>query len=238
MRDVFERLPGPLLRTNKAVLDPSSIRSPSTVRGFGGAGRLMGLDQIPHNFMTARLEDVVRWGRRNSVFPATFGLACCALEMMATGAAHYDLARFGMEVFRASPRQADLMIVAGRVSQKMAPVLRQVYDQMVEPKWVISMGVCASSGGMFNNYAIVQGVDQIVPVDVYVPGCPPGPETLMHGILTLHEQIRTGELLDRRAASPTGRRRDPAARGPRRRLRREPEAAEQRRWRPTTTPRS
>ena len=105
----------------------------------------MGLDQVPHNFLTARLEDVVRWGRRNSVFPATFGLACCALEMMATGAAHYDLARFGMEVFRASPRQADLMIVAGRVSQKMAPVLRQVYDQMVEPKWVISMGVCAST---------------------------------------------------------------------------------------------
>ena len=145
----------------------------------------------------------MRWGRRNSVLPATFGLACCAIEMMATGAAHYDLARFGMEVFRASPRQADLMIVAGRVSQKMAPVLRQVYDQMVEPKWVISMGVCASSGGMFNNYAIVQGVDQIVPVDVYVPGCPPGPRRCMHGILTLHEQIRTGELLKRRAASPT-----------------------------------
>ena len=145
---------------------------------------------IPHNFLTGRLEDLVRWARRNSVFPATFGLACCAIEMMATGAAHYDLARFGMEVFRASPRQADLMIVAGRVSQKMAPVLRQVYDQMVEPKWVISMGVCASSGGMFNNYAIVQGVDQIVPVDVYVPGCPPGPETLMHGILMLHEQIQ------------------------------------------------
>ncbi len=142
-----------------------------------------GLAAIPHNFMTGRLEDLVKWARRNSVFPATFGLACCAIEMMATGAAHYDLARFGMEVFRASPRQADLMIVAGRVSQKMAPVLRQVYDQMVEPKWVISMGVCASSGGMFNNYAIVQGVDQIVPVDVYVPGCPPGPETLMHGIL-------------------------------------------------------
>ena len=141
-----------------AVLDPTRVRA--SRRGRGG---LMGLDQIPHNFLTARLEDVVRWGRRNSVFPATFGLACCALEMMATGAAHYDLARFGMEVFRASPRQADLMIVAGRVSQKMAPVLRQVYDQMVEPKWVISMGVCASSGGMFNNYAIVQGVDQIVP---------------------------------------------------------------------------
>ena len=139
-------------------------------RGRGGVA--MGLEQIPHNFLTGRLEDLVKWARRNSVWPATFGLACCAIEMMATGAAHYDLARFGMEVFRASPRQADLMIVAGRVSQKMAPVLRQVYDQMVEPKWVISMGVCASSGGMFNNYAIVQGVDQIVPVDVYVPGLP------------------------------------------------------------------
>jgi len=147
----------------------------------------MPLDSVSHNFLTGRVEDLVNWARKSSVWPATFGLACCALEMMATGAAHYDLARFGMEVFRASPRQADLMIVAGRVSQKMAPVLRQVYDQMVEPKWVISMGVCASSGGMFNNYAIVQGVDQVVPVDVYVPGCPPGPETLMHGILTLHD---------------------------------------------------
>ena len=124
--------------------------------------------------------------------------------MMATGAAHYDLARYGMEVFRASPRQADLMIVAGRVSQKMAPVLRQIYDQMMEPKWVISMGVCASSGGMFNNYAIVQGVDQVVPVDVYAPGCPPGPETLMHAIFTLHQQITSDELLARRAESSTG----------------------------------
>ena len=124
--------------------------------------------------------------------------------MMATGAAHYDLARYGMEVFRASPRQADLMIVAGRVSQKMAPVLRQIYDQMMEPKWVISMGVCASSGGMFNNYAIVQGVDQVVPVDVYAPGCPPGPETLMHAIFTLHQEILSGELLARRAASESG----------------------------------
>ena len=132
------------------------------------------------------------------MFPATFGLACCAIEMMATGGPHYDLARYGMEVFRASPRQADLMIVAGRVSQKMAPVLRQIYDQMMEPKWVISMGVCASSGGMFNNYAIVQGVDQIVPVDVYAPGCPPGPETLMHSILTLYGLIEQGELTRRR----------------------------------------
>jgi NADH-quinone oxidoreductase subunit B len=164
----------------------------------------MRLDELGANFLTVRIEDLVKWARRNSVWPATFGLACCAIEMMATGAAHYDLARFGMEVFRASPRQADLMIVAGRVSQKMAPVLRQVYDQMVEPKWVISMGVCASTGGMFNNYAIVQGVDQVVPVDVYVPGCPPGPETLLHGILTLHELIRTGDILQRRAESATG----------------------------------
>jgi len=156
------------------------------------------LDAIPYNFLTGRLEDLVKWARRHSVWPATFGLACCALEMMAAGGAHYDIARYGMEVFRPSPRQADLMIVAGRVSQKMAPVLRQVYDQMVEPKWVISMGVCASTGGMFNNYALVQGVDQIVPVDVYVPGCPPHPETLLHGILELHEQIHTGELMRRR----------------------------------------
>lgn len=164
----------------------------------------MGMEQFGHNFMTGQLEDVVQWARRRSMWPASFGLACCAIEMMAAGAAHYDLGRYGMEVFRASPRQADLMIVAGRVSQKMAPVLRQVYDQMVEPKWVISMGVCASSGGMFNNYAIVQGVDQIVPVDVYIPGCPPGPETLMHGILNLHEMVRTGEIMKRRSANNGG----------------------------------
>src|SRR5262245_46488294 len=164
----------------------------------------MGLEGIEANFLTVRLEDLVKWARRNSIWPATFGLACCAIEMMGAGAAHYDLSRWGMEIFRASPRQADLMIVAGRVSQKMAPVLRQVYDQMVEPKWVSSMGVGASTGGMFNNYAIVQGVDQIVPVDVYVPGCPPGPETLMHGILTLYDQIKSGEITRRRGESPTG----------------------------------
>ena len=159
-----------------------------------------GLAGIQHNFVTGRLETLVNWARARSCWPASFGLACCAIEMMATGAAHHDLARFGMEVFRASPRQADLMIVAGRVSQKMAPVLRQIYDQMMEPKWVISMGVCASSGGMFNNYAIVQGVDQVVPVDVYAPGCPPGPETLMHAIVTLHKQIESAELMARRQA--------------------------------------
>jgi NADH-quinone oxidoreductase subunit B len=156
-----------------------------------------GLEGLSHNFVTGKLEDLVKWARYRSLMPATFGLACCAIEMMGAGGPHYDLARFGMEVFRASPRQADLMIVAGRVSQKMAPVLRQIYDQMVEPKWVISMGVCASSGGMFNNYAIVQGVDQVVPVDVYAPGCPPGPQTLIHAIITLHNKIRDGELTRR-----------------------------------------
>ncbi len=148
----------------------------------------------PPGFLMTTLEKGVNWARTRSMWPATFGLACCAIEMMATGAAHNDLARFGMEVFRASPRQADLMIVAGRLSQKMAPVLRQVYDQMAEPKWVISMGACASTGGMFNNYALVQGVDQVVPVDMYVPGCPPGPQSLMHGILSLQDKIMAGEI--------------------------------------------
>ena len=163
-----------------------------------------GFEGLDHNIITAPLEKLVNWSRARSSWPATFGLACCAIEMMATGGSHYDLARLGMEVFRASPRQADVMIVAGRVSQKMAPVLRQIYDQMMEPKWVISMGVCASSGGMFNNYAIVQGVDQIVPVDVYAPGCPPGPETLIHAIDTLHRKIETGELLRRRTETGAG----------------------------------
>jgi NADH-quinone oxidoreductase subunit B len=149
----------------------------------------MGLEENLPAVVTASLEKLVNWARKNSVWPATFGLACCAIEMMMTVAPRHDLARFGMEAFRASPRQADLMIVAGRVSQKMAPVLRQIYDQMPEPKWVISMGACASCGGMFNNYAILQGVDQIVPVDIYVPGCPPTPEILMSGIFQLHRQI-------------------------------------------------
>ncbi len=163
-----------------------------------------GLEGMDHNFLTGNVENLVSWARSRSLWPATFGLACCAIEMMASGTAHYDLARYGMETFRASPRQADLMIVAGRVSQKMAPVLRQVYDQMMEPKWVISMGVCASSGGMFNNYAIVQGVDQIVPVDVYAPGCPPTPETLIHAIETLHGLIESGEIMRRRDLTGAG----------------------------------
>jgi NADH-quinone oxidoreductase subunit B len=150
--------------------------------------------------ITTSIEKVADWGRKSSLWPALFGLACCAIEMMATGASRYDLARFGAEVFRASPRQADLMIVSGRVCQKMAPVLRQIYDQMPEPKWVISMGACASSGGIFNNYAVIQGVDKIVPVDVYVPGCPPRPEALMDGILKLQEKIARERLVARRAS--------------------------------------
>jgi NADH-quinone oxidoreductase subunit B len=148
-------------------------------------------EELERGLLLTTLDKAVSWSRKQSMWPATFGLACCAIELISTGAGTYDLARWGMEVFRGSPRQADLMIVAGRLSQKMAPVLRQIYDQMVEPKWVISMGVCASYGGMFTNYALVQGVDQIVPVDIYVPGCPPRPEMLMYGILKLQEKVRT-----------------------------------------------
>ena len=151
----------------------------------------MGLEEkLPGGVLLTTVEKLVNWTRKSSLWPATFGLACCAIEMMSAGAADYDLSRWGMEIFRASPRQADLMIVAGRVSQKMGPVLRQIYDQMTEPKWVISMGVCASSGGMFNNYGLIQGVDTIVPVDIYVPGCPPRPEMLMYGILKLHAKVQ------------------------------------------------
>jgi NADH-quinone oxidoreductase subunit B len=147
-------------------------------------------EDVERGILLTTLGKALGWARKNSMWPVTFGLACCAIEMMAAGAADYDLSRWGMEIFRASPRQADLMIVAGRLSQKMAPVLRTIYDQMPEPKWVISMGVCASSGGMFNNYGLVQGVDTIVPVDIYVPGCPPRPEMLMYGILRLHEKVQ------------------------------------------------
>jgi NADH-quinone oxidoreductase subunit B len=155
----------------------------------------MGLeDKLPSGVLLTTVEKLAGYARKSSVWPATFGLACCAMELMMTGGPRHDMARFGMEKTGATPRQADLMVVAGRVSQKMAPVLRQIYDQMPDPKWVISMGVCASSGGMFNNYAIVQGVDHIVPVDIYLPGCPPRPEMLLDSIVKLHDKIQNMKL--------------------------------------------
>ena len=160
----------------------------------------MGLEEKAGDMgiVTTSLETVVNWGRTNAMWPLLFGLACCAIEMMGSQAANYDLSRFGMEINRASPRQADLIIVAGRVSRKMAPVVRRLYDQMSDPKWVIAMGDCASCAGVFNNYAIVQGVDEVVPVDVYVAGCPPRPEALIYGITQLHEKVKrmriNGEL--------------------------------------------
>ncbi|GAA4368299.1 NADH-quinone oxidoreductase subunit B [Actinomadura verrucosospora] len=155
----------------------------------------MGLEEhLPSGFLLTTVETMAGWARKSSMWPMTFGLACCGMELMAVGDPRHDFSRFGMERASATPRQADLMIVAGRVSQKMAPVLRQLYDQMTEPKWVIAMGVCASSGGMFNNYAVVQGVDHIVPVDVYLPGCPPRPEMLLDAIVKLHDKVENSKL--------------------------------------------
>ena len=144
---------------------------------------------VEERVLTTTLDRAVGWARGNSMFPATFGLACCAIEMMSMVGARLDIARFGFEAFRASPRQADMLILSGRISIKMAPIIRRIYDQMLEPKWVISMGACASSAGMFNNYALVAGADKFLPVDVYVPGCPPRPEALIYGIMKLQDKI-------------------------------------------------
>lgn len=156
----------------------------------------MGLieNKLPDNILTTTLDDVINWGRRSSMWPVTFGLACCAIEMMACGAAKYDLDRFGI-IFRASPRQADVMIVAGTVTRKMAPVVRKVYDQMPAPKWVIAMGACATSGGIFNTYSTVQGVDDVVPVDFYIPGCPPRPEALYDALIALQDKIKKEKVV-------------------------------------------
>ena len=169
-------------------------------------GTEMGLEQkVPEGILTTTLDSVINWGRANSTWPLLFGLACCAMEMIATGTARHDIARYGSELFRASPRQADLMIVSGRVSNKMAPVIKRIYDQMSAPKWVIAMGICASAGGPFNNYAIIQGVDKIIPVDVYVPGCPPRPESLLYALDMLRakqagETIAVGRQTDEQLA--------------------------------------
>jgi NADH-quinone oxidoreductase subunit B len=151
-----------------------------------------------HGFFTTKLDAFLAWGRKNSMWPLPFGTSCCGIEMMATFAADYDISRFGAEAMRFSPRQADLLIVAGIINAKMAPVLRNVYDQMAEPKWVMSMGACASSGGIFNVYSVTQGIDTVIPVDVYVPGCPPSPEGVMHALLRLQERMSRGETYSQR----------------------------------------
>jgi len=149
-------------------------------------------------YFTTRLDDFVNWGRKNSLWPLPFGTSCCGIEMMATLASGYDMARFGAEAIRFSPRQADLLIVAGIINTKMAPVLKNVYDQMSEPKWVMSFGACASSGGIFNVYSVTQGIDTVIPVDVYVPGCPPAPEGVLHALMRLQERVAQGETFAQR----------------------------------------
>ena len=179
--------------------------SVSTVPGAGGSDAVQGEirvafihNQFEKNFLTTSVDYVFNWAREGSIWPVTFGLACCAIEMIVAGTARFDIARFGAEVFRPSPRQSDLMIVAGTVSLKMAPVLRRIYDQMADPKWVMAMGACASAGGPFNTYSVLQGVDKIVPVDVYISGCPPRPENLFYGLMKLQDKMDKMTTLVRR----------------------------------------
>ena len=159
---------------------------------------------IEKNVLGTTIDWAINWSRKNSLFPVTFGLACCALEMMVASSAEYDIARFGAEVFRPSPRQSDLMIVAGTLTKKMAPIVKRIYEQMPNPKWVIAYGACASSGGIFKSYSVVQGVDQIIPVDVYIPGCPPRPEALLKGIIELQKKIQKESIKDRPLISLPG----------------------------------
>ena len=188
-----QKLPGSGAPWNEQPASPEEFR----VRQLRARDLLRGeldgrdLDQyVEERVLTTTLDKALNWARSNALWPATFGLACCAIEMMSMVTSRYDTARFGAEVFRASPRQADMLILSGRVSIKMAPVIRRIYDQMLEPKWVIAMGACASSAGVFNNYALVAGADKFMPVDVHVPGCPPRPEALIHGILKLQRQVQ------------------------------------------------
>ncbi|HZG34222.1 MAG TPA: NADH-quinone oxidoreductase subunit B family protein [Gaiellaceae bacterium] len=180
-------------RVSRRPLAKAGLKSERLLWPTKGPGKFeQEVENLEDAIGLTTVQKAIAWAQTNSTWPATFGLACCAIEMMSIVSSRYDIARFGMERFSSSPRQADLMIVSGRVSHKMAAPLRQIYDQMLEPKWVIAMGACASSAGMFNNYAVLQGVDKIVPVDVYVPGCPPRPEALMEGIMRLHEAVNAG----------------------------------------------
>jgi NADH-quinone oxidoreductase subunit B len=169
-----------------------SERTLMRAKGPSAFEQELGVDEIEQRLLLTTVEKAVAWAQGYSIWPDTFGLACCAIEMMSIVSSRYDVARFGAEVFRSSPRQADLLIVSGRVSHKMTRPIREIYDQMLQPKWVIAMGACSSSGGMFNNYAILQGVDKIIPVDIHVPGCPPRPEALLEGIVRLQEKIHAG----------------------------------------------
>jgi len=190
----------PGLRWEPSPEQPDALRTVPDVskNALGTVGRFSGESGV----VLTNVDKAVGWARANSIWPMLFGLACCAIEMMGMSAAKFDVSRFGAEVFRASPRQSDLMIVAGRVSKKMAPVLRQLYDQMPEPKWVLSMGACASCSGVYNNYALVQGVDRIVPVDIYVPGCPPRPEMVIDGLIKLQAKIEHDKQFGKRLERP------------------------------------